>query len=174
VKCGIAVSLVVACLCASCGIFSPRPVEYPTVTVVDDPFNFASILWNTGKTFTKLEYSDLFADECTFIDINGNTFNKDDIRNHLTTIQQELTINSSTWQPDTANPDLFMSDTLFIANRIYNVAAKDQRDSSYSFYGKASLKVLFNSTENAWTILEWKDEFPGPGYSVFHPWFSPN
>jgi hypothetical protein len=162
------------CLCSACGIFSPRPVEYPTPTGVDDPFNFASILWSTGKKFTKLEYIDLFADGFSYIDVNGNTFTKDDMRNHLITIQRQLTIKSSTWKKDTANPDIFFSDTLIIVNRTYDVSAQDPLlpASEYAFADKASFRLLFNATKNAWTIAEWKDTYAG--YSIFHPWFTLN
>jgi hypothetical protein len=159
-------------LCASCGIFSPRPVEYPKPTIVDDPFNFASILWNTGKKFTKLEYIDLFADGCSYIDVDGNTFSKDDLRNHLITIQRELTMNSVSWKKDTANQDIFISDTLMIVYRMYAVSAEDPNHQSYEFADKASFRLLFNSMKNAWTIAEWKDTYAG--YSIFHPWFTPN
>jgi hypothetical protein len=172
-RCFRALALMCLCLCSACGIFSPRPVEYPTSTVVDDPFNFASILWNTGKNFTKLEYIDLFADGCSYIDVNGNTFTKDDIRNHLITIQSQLTINSSAWNKDTTNPDIFLSDTSMIVNRTYNVSATDPAHPSnaYRFADKASFRLLYNETKNAWTIAEWKDDYAG--YSVFHPWFTP-
>jgi len=147
-------------------------VEYPTPTIVDDPFNFASILANTGKKFTKLEYADLFADDCAYIDVNGNTFGKEDIRNHLVAVQRELTIDAATWKKDTANPDnLFILDTILV-NRTYDVSAQNPLHQTYEFADKASFTLVFNSTKNAWTITEWKDKYSG--YSIFHPWFSPN
>jgi hypothetical protein len=161
------------CLCSACGIFSPRPVEYPTATIVDDPFNFASILWGTGKDFTKLEYIDLFADGFSYIDVNGNSFTRDDMRNHLITIQRQLKIQSSTWKKDTANQDIFLSDTLIIVNRTYTVSAEDplHPSNAYTFADKASFRLLFSTTKNVWTIAEWKDTYAG--YSIFHPWFTP-
>jgi hypothetical protein len=167
---------VIACLvclfCCSCSIFSPRPVQYPTSTTVDDPFNFASILWNTGKKFTKLEYIDLFADDCSYIDVDGNMFSKQDIKKHLSTIQSQITVNSATWKKDTVNPDIFLSDTMIIVNRIYDISIENQSGQSYDFADKASFRILFNSTKNAWTIAEWKDSYPG--YSVFHPLYTIN
>lgn len=155
----------------SCGIFSPRPVEYPISTVTEDPFNFASILWNTGKKFTKLEYTDLFDPSVEYIDINGRIFYKNEIVNHLNTIQRRLTVQSIVWTKDTANPDLVISDTTYTANRTYSVVVVDTLQKAISFSDKASFKLSFNSTINAWTVTEWTDKFPG--YSVFHPLFTP-
>jgi len=155
----------------SCGIFSPRPVENPISTIPDDPFNFASILWNTGKNFSKLEYTDLFDQSLEYIDINGRVYYKNEVINHLNTTQRRLTVQSVVWAKDTASPDLVISDTTYIANRIYSVSLVDTLQKTYAFSDKASFKLGYNSTINAWTIFEWVDKFPG--YSVFHPLFSP-
>jgi hypothetical protein len=168
-------------LCASCGIFSPRPVEYPSTIVVDDPFNFASIMYNTGKTFTKLDYSDLFAGDPdglnnVYSDIDGRQFSKKDLIAHLTTMQQTLSIKIATWKPDPQTADYSFGDTMLILNRLYNVVASDSANRSLEFSSKASFTVVKNTTTNAWMILEWKDDYPvtDTSYSVFHPWYSPN
>lgn len=163
--------------CASCGIFSPRPVEYPTTTTVNDPFNFASILFNTGKAFTKLDYNDLFAGDpegtnIIYYDIDGRQFTKKDIVDHLTLMQQTLSIKTATWKPDPQTPDLTISDTMLIINCLDSVVAEDSLRKDFAFASKSSFTVVKNSTTNAWMISAWKDEYPG--YSIFHPWFTPN
>jgi hypothetical protein len=169
-------ALFCALLCASCGVFSPRAVENPTTTTVDDPFNFASLLYNTGKTFTRLDYNDLFAGDpdglnIIYSDIDGRQFTKKDLITNLTLTQQTLTIKTATWRPDPQTPDQTMSDTLSIINRLYHVVAQDSLNNVFDFADKASFTVVKNTTKNAWTILEWKDSYPG--ISIFHPWFNP-
>jgi hypothetical protein len=174
---GCVIFCMLVCASASCGIFSPRPVEYPTTTIVDDPFNFASILYNTGKTFTKLDYNDLFAGDpdgmnIVYYDLDGRQFTKKDLIANLTLTQNTMTVKTSTWKSDPETPDLTISDTMIIVNRLYTVAAEDSLNKVFTFANKASFTVVKNSTTNAWTIQEWRDQYPG--YSIFHPWFSPN
>jgi hypothetical protein len=167
-----------ALFCASCGIFSPRPAENPTVTAINDPFNFASLLYNTGKTFSRLDYNELFAGDpdgqnIVYSDIEGRQFTKKDLVAHLTQVQQTLSIKTAIWKPDPQTPDLSIADTILILNRLDSVVAVDSLSKVLVFAGKASFTVVKNSTINAWTILEWKDNYPGPDVSIFHPWYVP-
>jgi hypothetical protein len=174
-------ALACAILCGSCGILSPRPVEPPTTTSVDDPFNFASLLYGTGKSFTRLDYNDLFAANDPdglgniYTDIESRQFTKKDIVAHLTQVQQSLSIKVSTWKPDPQTPDMAISDTMLVLSRLYNVVASDSANRSLEFSSKASFTVVKNAQTNAWTILEWKDNYPVTDsvFSVFHPWYSP-
>jgi hypothetical protein len=157
---------------ASCGIFDPRPVEYPANEAVQDQFNFASLLWNTNRQFTKLEYADLFTEDFVYVDINGNEFDRKTFTDHLYTIQRRYEI-SITWRDDSLH-DKTIQDTFFI-DRSYHVSAMDTvaiPPKSYTVNDQASFKLIFNSTKNNWNICYWKDKYQG--MSIFHPLFTPD
>jgi hypothetical protein len=156
-----------------CGVFEPRRAEYPIIKPEQEPFNFASILWGTGKTFNKLEYNDLFSDNVVYIDINGNEYYKDMLVNNLYKIQSRFIIKSAFWQFDSLQ-DFSIGDTFFI-DRKYHIIVTDTLTippKDYDFYDKASFKLIFNSTKNTWNIFYFKDKYPGK--SIFHPLFSPD
>ena len=157
---------------SSCGIFEPRPVEFPANEAVQDPFNFASLLWNTNKQFTKLEYTDLFSEDFIYVDINGNEFDRKTFTDHLYTIQRRFEI-SITWRNDSLN-DKTIQDTFFI-DRGYRISALDTLaipPKTYAINDQASFKLIFNPTINNWNICYWKDKYQG--MSIFHPLFSPD
>jgi hypothetical protein len=105
-------------------------------------------------------------------DIDGRQFTKKDLITNLTLTQNTLSIKTATWKPDPQTPDLTISDTMIIVNRLYNVIAEVSPGTVYIFASKSSFTVVKSSTTNAWMISQWKDEYPG--YSIFHPWFTPN
>jgi hypothetical protein len=170
IRYAVLLPLLAAC---ACGVFDPRPVEYPSNEAVQDPFNFASILWNTGKWFTKLEYNDLFFDTTTYIDINGNEYGRDMLVANLYKTQSRFEIRSISWTGDSIQ-DFTINDTFFM-DRKYHVIARDTvaiPPKDYDFNDKASFKLIFNSTKNTWNIFYWKDRYPGK--SIFHPLFTPD
>jgi hypothetical protein len=159
----------------SCSVFDPRPVEYPLNVVTVDPFNFASILWNTGKQITKVEYNDIFYDTATFVfaDINGNVFSRQSLIDHLQSMCQLFSMQNVSWEPDSLQ-DFTIADTFF-ADRAYYVVALDTfliPPKSDTFSSTSSFKLLFNANKNTWNIFYWKDKYPGE--SIFHPLFEPS
>jgi hypothetical protein len=157
----------------SCGVFDPRPVEYPLDVVTVDPFNFASILWNTGKQITKVDYNDIFYDTAWFLDINGNQFDRKLLIDHLQSMCQVFSIQNVSWEPDSLQ-DFTIGDTFF-ADRAYYVVALDTfliPPKSDTFSSTSSFKLLFNAEKNTWNIFYWKDKYPGE--SIFHPLFEPS
>jgi hypothetical protein len=164
------ISIIVCCL--SCGIFSPRPVEYPSENppVTKDPFHFASLLNGTGKTFNKLEYNDLFSDTMRYIDIDGRIFNKQKVIDNLHNVEAQFILKEVSWGRDTARTkDFLVGDTLFIY-RSYVVIAVDSitvPQVTDTFDGSASFKIVNDPLKNTETIAEWKDTYPG--ISIFHP-----
>jgi|WetSurMetagenome_2_1015567.scaffolds.fasta_scaffold01936_3 hypothetical protein len=168
------VLLCAAALCSlvSCGVFDPRPVEYPANTVTVDPFGFASILWGTGKQITKVDYNDIFYDAATFVDIDDNRFDKRLLVDHLIALPRRFVIDAVTWSADTIH-DFTIGDTFFV-DRAYHVAARDTviiPQKSYEFDDYASFKLVFDADKNTWSIFYWKDKYPGK--SIFHPRFQP-
>lgn len=156
-----------------CGIFEPRQAEYPSNEAVQDPFSFASILWNTGKWFTKLEYNDMFYDTTTYVDINGNEYGRDMLIANLYKTQSRFEIRRVSWTMDSLQ-DFTVADTFFM-DRKYDIVARDTMvipPKDYEFNDKASFKLIFNSTKNTWNIFYWKDKYPGQ--SIFHPLFTPD
>ncbi len=156
----------------SCGVFDPRPVEYPSNVVTVDPFNFASILYNTGNSITKVDYNDIFYDTATFVDINGNVFDRGAIIDHLQSMRQQFSAITVSWERDTLK-DFYIGDTFFV-DRAYNVVALDTfliPPKSDTFNSTSSFKFLFNASKNTWNIFYWKDKYPGE--SIFHPLFEP-
>ncbi len=155
----------------SCGVFDPRPAEYPSTTTVVDQFNFASILWNTGKQITKLDYNDIFSDSATFADINDNVFDRKLLIDHLQDASIRFAIDQVTWSTDSL-ADFTIADTFFVDRR-YHVAMRDTLLSkSYVFDDNASFKLTFNANKNTWDIFYFKDKYPGK--SIFHPLFQPS
>ncbi len=156
----------------SCGLFDPRPAEYPSSTAIVDPFNFASILWNTGKQITKVDYNDIFYDTAIYVDINDNIFDRKMLIDHLHDVWNRFAIDAVSWTPDSLS-DFTIGDTFYV-DRAYHVAARDTLmipPKSYTFDDNASFKFIFNASKNTWCIVYWKDKYPGR--SIFHPLFVP-
>jgi hypothetical protein len=159
-------------MAVSCSVFEPRTAEYPSNTATVDPFNFASILWGTGKQITKVDYNDIFFDTATYIDINDNQFDRKTLIDHLHDVWHRFAIDEASWSPDSLT-DFTIGDTFFV-DRAYHVAARDTLTippTSYTFDNNASFKLVFNANKNTWNIFYWKDKYPGK--SIFHPLFQP-
>jgi hypothetical protein len=166
-------AVLVGFMASSCGIFDPRPAEYPSSAVAVDPFNFGQIVVGTGKPITKVAYNDIFFDSATFVDINDNVFERKMLVDHLQDASTRYAIDVATWSPDSLK-DFSIGDTFFV-DRSYHVAMRDTMmipPTSYVFDNSASLKLIFNANKNTWSIFYFKDKFPGR--SIFHPLFQPN
>jgi hypothetical protein len=157
-----------------CGVFDPRPSEYPSVVSEKDPFKFESLLWGTDKKFAQLDYQyGLFNSPATYVDINGISFDDKTITQHLYDIQDRFKIVSISWTRDSLQ-DYTREDTFFF-DRKYHVVARDTLiipPKEYDFNDKASFKMLLTSTMNEGNIFYWKDNYPGK--SIFHPQFQPD
>jgi hypothetical protein len=158
----------------SCGLFDPRPVEYPSIETGQDPFKFASLLYGTDKKFTQVDnYNFLFADPAYYVDIDGNTYDKGLFTQHLYEVQNRFKIESVLWSRDSLQ-DYIREDTFFM-DRKYHIVLLDTLVSpskQYDFSDKASFKVKLTATKTEGSIFSWKDKFQGK--SIFHPLFKPD
>jgi hypothetical protein len=167
-------SALAALLITSCGIFDPRPAEYPSTTVQVDPFNFASILWNTGKQITTVAYSDIFYDgmDTIYYDINDKGYSRTMFIANLQDAITRYVIGQVSWNPDSLS-DFTIGDTFFV-DRAYHIVLQDTMmipTRSDTFNNNASFKLIFNANKNTWNIFYFKDKYPG--MSIFNPLFQP-
>jgi|GEM_PF-1891802 len=178
------------CVCA-CGLFTPRDVEEPTWPV-EDPLGFAQILSNSESTerFTLLDYEDLFHEGLEYVDPAGHSFDKRQVRGRLNTITSKYPDIQVKWEVAELDAQeqqtLDRSGPVTLNTRKYRIwrgsptvtvvdTATGLADTAYEldYRGEASLKLLYSTGKEAWTIYYWRDA-PTGGLqtSFFHPDFS--
>jgi hypothetical protein len=156
------ISLGVGLLLCSCGMFTPREVEQPSVETAGDPFHLYSILEKTGEQFSKIAYEDILDSNFTFVAWDNALYNRENEIEQLKTLKAtcncEVNWDTCAGRGETREGDtLTLCRTFFVRNGNSNGLVVDS--------GKAEIS-LNRSSGNIWTIVVWKE---GSLRSIFHP-----
>jgi hypothetical protein len=165
-KKSLSVVACIACIIASCGLFSPRVVELPGGDIFMDNLHLASILDGTGQHFLKTNYEDILHPECTFIDYNNDStsWSRDRFISKLNQINAAYDTVACTW--DTCGEiEIREGDTAMTIYRFFRIEMV-KAGVSTSDSGKVQFYLRFYSEKNTWTIRSWRE---GAARSIFHP-----
>jgi hypothetical protein len=147
-------------------MFSPRTIEKPTSgSTVTDPFQLYTILKNTGYSFSKTSYEDIFDTGFVFIDGNNASFTRTDEIEALKAIVASCGCDSINTAWDTCNgPQEIHADNALTLWRSFKVTFFSGTSATVDS-GKAEFNVR-RSAENTWTVITWNE---GPQRTIFHP-----
>jgi len=166
VNCCMVFAAVLLQLLVSCGIFSPRDSESPAIGGRTDPLNFAAIMGNTGQTFTKLRYEDLFLDnDSVYNDFNSGRYYKTPLIQRLQQIQVQDTLIQVKWQAGKVWKSAGI-DTMILSELKYYIFPDGNTSGAPSDSGSSNFTVIYKQD---WFISKWADVPSGADKSFFAP-----
>lgn len=145
--------VVILALCISCGLFSPREVQFPS-GLPQDRLALSSI---APEKFTKTQYADLIAGDCFFKDRNLRTYDAAALLERLNSIEQFYETISIRWSLDTTHVPI-VDDSTETIHRKYTIwLIQDTTSLRGDFRGRVSFKLREVARLNTWEIFEWHD-----------------
>jgi|WetSurMetagenome_2_1015567.scaffolds.fasta_scaffold265619_1 hypothetical protein len=166
VNCGMVFAVVLLQLLVSCNIFSPRDSESPAKEGGGtDPLGFAAIMGNTGQTFTKLRYEDLFLDnDSVYNDFNSGRYSKTQLMQRLQQIVQDTLI-KVLWQTGKVWKNAGI-DTMILSELKYYIFPDGTTSGAPLDSGSSNFTVIYKQD---WFISKWVDVPSGANKSFFAP-----